>query len=89
MAVGDIEILEIEPSKREDRGQPDRSAENFNALNIYAAAAPDKVPDARVFPRRRAWEPAVVPMRNRIAGGSFGSAAGPTRDAASLPQSER
>jgi hypothetical protein len=49
MVVGDIEILEIEPSKRELRGQPDRSAENFNGANIYAAAITDKILEVRVF----------------------------------------
>ena len=49
MEVGGIEILEIEPSKREDRGQPDRSAENFNGANIYVAAFTGKILEVRVY----------------------------------------
>jgi hypothetical protein len=88
MEVGDIEILEIEPSKREDRGQPDRSAENFNGVNIYAAAVSDKILEVRVFSQPS------FPVSARIAPATDAETAWPrprraAGTAATLPHSRR
>jgi hypothetical protein len=88
MVVGDIEILEIEPSKREDRGQPDRSAENFNGVNIYSAGISDKILEVRVF--SQPWGPpsGILPAEPE---GRWFVRVGVRRtwNAASLPQSGR